>query len=94
MKKSEFIWILVRLSGLVALACALYNFVLAVWSYIAVVSFSGPRNPSESGMISTAIVLILVKALSFAVLSLYLLKGGRLIFDLLNREGETKSYDE
>jgi len=83
MTKSEFIWIIVRLIGVVFISIALWSF----FSFISNLSLlsSMPTVPKGVGsIVMDAIIRITV----FVVAGGYLIVDGSLLFGILDREHE------
>ena len=81
MKKSEVVWLIVRLAGV-------YFFWLAFETSVTLLASLGALSSARGmpGATGWVIVQLLLKMVVYAVLGRYCVEDGNLIFNILNRE--------
>ena len=84
MTKTELIYVVIRLCGAVCLALAVWFSLNLVYNSLTVIFM--PRVPMDTGSVIAPVVIDLVLRITvLALVGLYLLRNGRLLFNLLDR---------
>ena len=97
MTKESLIWLAIRIAGLVFVYLAVVSTVSFVSTYItlsqtsAIANYQTPALNALSDRAASLASLVLVGQFLYivfnGVIAGYLLRGGKLVFDVLNREG-------